>query len=219
MKTSKNQVTNSKQPNQYTVSVDGKAWISQSEVARLLNISQGAISSHIKTMGFSTNEFKQLDDVLLAKTIGYYARKGNSNAIKLLISFAIGGARAFIYYKAGLKLENPKLLLEEKDEQISELKEKVETLEKELRPVIDGEASVSQHLKLLGLKDRKLTTLILSMITDEVNHRTIKVPKFDREPKVGLHWDVKVNTGTLYDNVLVSGDLVEACLICLGYEY
>jgi len=141
---------------------------------------------------------KQLHEKGLKKLVKLQQLKGNPKADVLIDKFIDAGIRVFLIGMAGLPLENPKLLLEEKDEQISELKDKVERLEKELRPVIDVETSVYQHLKLLGLKDRKLTRTILGMITTEENHRFIKVPKFDRISKQGFEDDLYVNTGTVY---------------------
>ena len=121
--------------------------------------------------------------------------------------------------------EAPKLLEEKKVElklvhtKNEKLKKKVVELEKELRPVINHYASVSQHLKLLGLKDRKLITEVLDMVIDKENYRDIVVKKHDKVSKKGYEDDINIKQGTYYDTVTLSPELVEACLICLGISF
>jgi len=92
-------------------------------------------------------------------------------------------------------------------------------LKDELSAVEAKTTTCSRHLKLLGIKDRKLINTILDIVTDRTNSRMIQVPKFDREAKWGFDDDVEIVTGRLYDTVLITPDLIESCLIYLGVKF
>lgn len=106
--------TTKKQPNQYTVSNDGKAWISQREVERVLGLSSGTITKHLKTKSaakcsYNTNEFNQLDAKTLHSVSTYYARK-NDKALDFALALGEAGARAYIYGMAGQLPEQQNVL-------------------------------------------------------------------------------------------------------------
>lgn len=125
MKSIKPAIINSndkKQPNQYTVSADGKAWISQRECARILFINQSTVSRFVDRNASPelTNENKQLSELLFLELVKTHRLKGNQHAEILTDKLMEAGARAYIYLNAGIDVTRPSKLLEQKVERLTD---------------------------------------------------------------------------------------------------
>ena len=209
---------------------DGSTTISFREMSRRVNISTQAIRKHILVAHPKANTSAGLSEFLQSQVAQHYAYKCQpryrtveaQNFLDITIQ---AGIRAYNYSALNIPLPTVKLLEENKVElkliknEKEKLEKKVDELEKELKPVLDRLASVSQHLKLLGVNDRSLVTKVLDMVTDKVNHHDIKVNKFDRVIKKGFEQDVNVKRGTYYDTVTISPEAIESCLICMKIKY
>lgn len=156
-----------KQPNQFTVSPDGKAWISQRKLAILCGVHPSSIQKHIRKMGatFNTNEFNQLDDKSAYLTVAYYSHAGVKQAIQTMIKFGQGGARAYIYSRARVKFS-------------SDCQESPQPEPQPTPRLIESATTLS---KLFPQLKKPQVTKILDVLTEKTNHRVRTYETFKRK--------------------------------------
>ena len=130
-----------KQPNtNYTIDENGKTWISQGEIGRLIGISQQSISKYIQNSGceLNLNKFNQLDAHGLVLVVGYYVkniRVSENVRLKcsdLLEKFSLAGAEVFLRGMALKELKRQEQQVIPIEQEIKQLKSDNEEFKKEL---------------------------------------------------------------------------------------
>ena len=90
--------------NDFTVSPNGVAFISQRKAAELCGIDQSTLNRFFASSNSDVNQGISSDNLNFCIT--HYANKGRPEAIKTLILFSNAGAKAYMYHKAGYVLED-----------------------------------------------------------------------------------------------------------------
>ena len=158
-----------KNENDFTVTPNGKCFISQRKAAELCDVARTTIQSFIKSRPVNVDISQGLSPDLLQKVVQYYAYKGNKTCQMFLDKLLGDGATVFIYKQAGyvfnavLKPElTPKPViktqLELAEEQVAlliELAEKDVELQKSKEAKAKIYEEFVESLSVIGLRDFK----------------------------------------------------------------
>ena len=93
-----------KNTNDFTVTENGDAFISQPKLASLINIAEGTVTSFISRSNEITNTINGLNADSLETAVAYFAmesRVATKEAKQFYRVLAKAGAKAFIYNEAG----------------------------------------------------------------------------------------------------------------------
>jgi len=151
-----------KQPNtNYTIDKNGKSWISQNEIEKILCLSKGTISRFVKSckQHLILNKFNQLDANGLIITVAYYSlnkkvsEEVRNNAIRFQNKLALAGAEVFL---RGMALKE---LKKQEQQQVIPIEDKIKQLE-----------SDNEELKE---KLNNLETLLLTHQQEKINPHEI----------------------------------------------
>jgi hypothetical protein len=94
--------------NEVTVFTDGSTKIAQRKLARLLGVSENALTGHVTRRSKNINTSKGLDEKTALKVALWYAYESKTcteEAKQFVQAIGTGGMRAFNYSQAGYKLQ------------------------------------------------------------------------------------------------------------------
>lgn len=90
----------------FTITEDGKAYISQRKAAELCGVSLSTLQNLYRSNNIDIKQGVSSEN--LNFSVNHYAQKGRAAAIQTLIMFSQAGAKAYIYHQAGYTFEAKK---------------------------------------------------------------------------------------------------------------